>query len=149
MGWSFSVPSGVKAPPSLCNIYKELNDEGYTGYKNLKTGDLSAWVNKGVFLYNTCLTVNKGCSDSHRNLWTDFSDIVINYLSQKEHIAWILLGKKAQKYATFIDKETHGIYCAGHPSPINKSGGFFGSGIFKKAEEYLCKHNREFSWHLK
>ncbi len=147
-GLSFSVPDSVKAPPSLRNIYKELDAEGYTGYKNRKSGDLSAWLAKGVFLYNTCLTVNKGTPESHGDIWGDFSDIVINYLKQHEYIAWILLGRKAQQYVKKLDREIHGVYTAGHPSPANRSGGFIGSGVFEEAEEYLHEHNRNFSWHL-
>jgi uracil-DNA glycosylase len=148
MGLSFSVPDGVKVPPSLRNIYKELTAEGYTGYKNRKTGDLTPWVEKGVFLYNTCLTVNQGDSASHKDLWGEFTDMVINYLNHQEHIAWILLGAKAQKYAKKLDKDKHGVYMAGHPSPLNRNGGFSGSGIFEEAQEYLEKHGREFSWNL-
>ena len=148
MGWSFSVPDGVKVPPSLRNIYKELASEGYSGYKNRKTGDLTAWVEKGVFLYNTCLTVNKGTSASHKDLWGEFTDMIINYLNQEEHIAWILLGAKAQKYSKKLDKERHGVFCAGHPSPLNRNRDFAGSGVFEDAQEYLTKHKRVFSWDL-
>ncbi len=148
MGWSFSVPDGVKIPPSLRNIYTELTAEGYRGYKDPKTGNLTEWVERGVFLYNTCLTVNENDSGSHNDLWGEFTDMVINRLNQEDHIAWILLGVKAQKYSKKLDREKHGIYVAGHPSPLNRNGGFAGSGIFEEAEEYLAKHGREFSWHL-
>jgi uracil-DNA glycosylase len=148
MGWSFSVPDGIKLPPSLRNIYKELAAEGYRGYKNRKTGDLTEWVDRGVFLYNSCLTVNKGDSGSHKEIWGEFTDMVINYLNNQDHIAWILLGTKAQKYARKLDKQRHGVYMAGHPSPLNRNGGFIGSGIFEEAEEYLEKHGRKFTWNL-
>ena len=148
MGWSFSVPEGVTLPPSLRNIYKELTADGFTGYKNRKTGNLTEWVEKGVFLYNACLTVDKGESASHKDLWCDFTDMVINYLNQQDHIAWILLGSKAQKYAKKLDRERHGVFVAGHPSPVNRAGGFSGSGVFASAERYLNKHGREFSWNL-
>lgn len=144
MGWSFSVPN--KIPPSLRNIFKELHDEGYKGYKDRKIGNLEDWVEKGVFLYNVCLTVNKGESGSHKDVWNDFTDLVINYLNRYDNIAWILLGAQAQKYAKIIDKQRHGVYIAGHPSPLNRSGGFMGSCIFEEAEEYLEKHCRKFSW---
>jgi len=148
MGWSFSVPEGVKVPPSLKNIYKELTAEGYCGYKNRKSGDLTPWVERGVFLYNSCLTVNKGDSTSHKDLWGEFTDIIISYLNQQDHIAWILLGVKAQKYAKKLDKQRHGVYMAGHPSPLNRNGGFLDSGVFEEAEEYLHKNGRKFSWNL-
>ena len=148
MGLSFSVPDGVKVPPSLRNIYKELTVEGYRGYKNRKTGDLTEWVERGVFLYNTCLTVNQGESGSHKELWGEFTDMVINYLNQQDHIAWILLGAKAHRYAKKLDKERHGVYMAGHPSPLNRNGDFAGSGVFEEAEEYLEKHGRDFTWNL-
>ena len=148
MGWSFSVPDRVSVPPSLRNIYKELAAEGYRGYKNRKTGDLTPWVDRGVFLYNVCLTVNRGASASHNDLWKEFTDIVINYLNQCDNIAWILLGAKAFKYAKKLDKQRHGVFMAGHPSPLNRNGGFLGSGIFEEAEKYLQKHGRSFTWHL-
>lgn len=148
MGWSFSVPEGVKLPPSLRNIYKELDNEGYRGYKNLRSGDLTQWVERGVFLYNVCLTVNKGESGSHKSLWEEFTDMVINYLNQQEHIAWILLGAKAQKYAKKLDKEKHGVFMAGHPSPLNRNRDFIDSDVFEDAENYLRKKGREFTWHL-
>lgn len=146
MGLSFSVPEGVKIPPSLRNIFKELVNEGYPEYHDRTNGDLTDWVSKGVFLYNTCLTVNKGMSGSHKNLWDDFTNLVINYLKQRKHIAWILLGAKAQKYAEGIDRDNHGIFMAGHPSPLNRNGDFAGSDVFTEAEDYLQDHGIEFTW---
>lgn len=102
-----------------------------------------------MFLLNACLTVNKGSSGSHKALWSDFTNMVVNYLNDQEHIAWILLGAAAQKYASIIDRERHGVFKAGHPSPINRSGGFFESGVFKRAEEYLEQHGRDFTFSLK
>ena len=81
-------------------------------------------------------------------MWCEFTDMVINYLNQQDHIAWILLGVKAQSYAKKLDKQRHGIYMAGHPSPINRNGGFTGSGVFEEAQEYLKKHGRKFTWDL-
>jgi uracil-DNA glycosylase len=148
MGWSFSVPDGVKIPASLRNIYKELDIEGYKCYKNRKTGNLQEWVDKGVFLYNSCLTVNKQASGSHGNLWREFTNMVINCLQQQEYIAWIFLGKSAQAFSQRLDAETNGIFSAGHPSPLNTAGNFIGSNVFKNAEEYLYKHGREFTWNI-
>lgn len=146
MGWSFSVPDGIRLPPSLRNIYKELDNEGYTGYKDRKTGELSPWVERGVFLYNISLTVNQGMSDSHKTLWSDFSEMLINYLNGYTHIAWILLGAKAQRYAKYLDTDQHGVFRAGHPSPLNRKGDFHNSDVFIKAEKYLQEHNRDFTW---
>lgn len=148
VGLSFSVPPTTKVPPSLRRIYKELDQEGYTGYADRKTGDLLPWVKKGVFLYNTCLTVNKGESGSHKALWGEFTDLVINHLNKKKNIAWILLGAKAKAYESKISSERHGIFMAGHPSPLNRKGDFMGSDVFKHAQEYLESKGVEFSWDL-
>lgn len=142
MGWSFSVPDGIPVPPSLRNIYKELDAEGYTGYKNRKTGNLLPWVDKGVFLLNSCLTVNKGESASHKDLWEEFTETTINFLNQFDHIAWILLGQKSRKYASLLDPQRQGIFTAGHPSPLNRNSDFSGSDIFKEAEWYLLTYKR-------
>jgi uracil-DNA glycosylase len=147
-GLSFSVPPDVKLPPSLRNIYKELASEGYSGYTKRKDGDLTEWLDKGVFLYNACLTVNAGDSASHKALWDDFTDIVINYLNRTKHVAWILLGKKAQRYAKALDRERHGVFKAGHPSPLNRLGDFAGSCVFQDSQRYLNKHGRDFTWDL-
>ena len=148
MGTSFSVPEGVRVPPSLKNIYKELEDEGYEGYGKRKSGDLTFWVDRGVFLYNACLTVNAGESGSHKDLWIEFSDLVINYLKRQEHIAWIFLGQKAKRFAKCLDRDKHGIFETSHPSPYSADRGFFGSGIFEEAEDYLVEHGRKFTWAL-
>lgn len=148
VGMSFSVPPGVKLPPSIRNIYKELVAEGYQSYTNRKSGDLTEWVKKGVFLYNCCLTVNEGKSGSHKNLWKEFTHRVISYLNGFNNIAWILLGKKAQYYTSHIDTNRHGVFIAGHPSPLNRLGDFAGSNVFIDAENYLREHDREFNWDL-
>ena len=148
MGWSFSVPNNVKIPPSLKNMYKELSNEGYQGYKDRNTGDLTPWIQKGVFLYNACLTVKAGESFSHGALWCDFTNLVIKRLNKENNIAWILLGAKAIKYKNLIDSNKHGIFTCGHPSPLNKKVLFIGSNIFKEAEEYLNKSGKKFTWNL-
>lgn len=148
MGWSFSVPENSRVPASLRNIFKELDNEGFSGYKN-KNGDLTDWVKKGVFLYNSCLTVNKSKSGSHGDLWLDFSNSLINFLNdQCNNIAWVLLGAKAKQYSKLIDNSRHGVFKAGHPSPLNKSGGFIGSNVFLNAENYLKQNNIDFTWNL-
>lgn len=146
VGMSFSVPDSFKPPPSLKNIYKELAAEGYESYTNRKTGDLTDWVEKGVFLYNCCLTVNKGKSDSHKNLWKDFTNLLIDYLNQFDNIAWILLGKKAQQYSTRIDTTRHKIFAAGHPSPLNRLRDFAGSNVFIDTQTYLNDNDIDFDW---
>lgn len=148
-GLSFSLPEGVRLPPSIKRIYKELVDEGYTSYKNRKSGDLSVWVDKGVFLYNPILTVDAGKSNSHKTIgWKEFSDMVISVLNSEEHIAWILLGSPAQKYAAKIDKERHRVFKAGHPSPLNRNNDFLGSDVFEEAEAYLRECGVDFTWEL-
>ena len=148
VGLSFSVPESAKVPISLRRIYNELHIEGYDGYKGRKSGDLACWIKKGVFLYNICLTVNKGESESHKSLWNKFSDLVIKYLNKQNNIAWIFLGTKAAKYASKIDSEKHGIFIAGHPSPLNRKRNFTGSNVFKNAQEYLNTNGIDFSWDL-
>jgi uracil-DNA glycosylase len=147
-GYAFSVPDEHNLPPSLRNIYKELAAEGYRGYEGRKTGNLAPWIRKGVLLLNTCLTVNAGESKSHKNVWRDFTNIVINYLNNQGNIAWILLGNEALKYSGNIDSDCNGVYYAGHPSPMNRTGSFLGSCIFEEAEEYLNRNGIDFTWHL-
>ena len=150
MGWSFSVPDGTRIPPSLRNIYSELEREGYTGYAGRDTGDLYPWIKKGVFLYNTCLTVDAGVSGSHGDIWEDFTKMVIaNIQKEANYVAWILLGAKAQQYERQIILDNCCILKAGHPSPLNRSGGFLGSGVFKKASNFLHSKGIKFTWNLK
>ena len=141
-GLAFSVPEGVQAPPSLINIFKEIQDS--TGGTN-KSTDLSRWARQGVLLLNSILTVVHSTPTSHSNIgWEDFTDNVLKTLSEKrEHIVFMLWGAYARGKAGLIDKEKHLVLEAPHPSPLSAHRGFFGCGHFKKANEYLQKYNKK------
>jgi uracil-DNA glycosylase len=137
MGLSFSVPNGMKLPPSLRNIYKELEDE--FGRSLGGVGDLSSWATQGVFLLNTTLTVEKASPLSHQNLgWEELTDLAIKQLNEREEpIVFILLGGHAKKKAKLIKNPQHLILETSHPSPLSAYRGFLGSGIFKQANAFL------------
>lgn len=141
-GLSFSVPLGIKPPPSLKNIYKELQTD--VDFKPPEHGNLSAWSKEGVLLLNAILTVNKGQPASHRKAgWEAFTDDVIQTLShQKEHLVFMLWGNFAQSKAALIDENKHLILKAAHPSPFSAYNGFFGCKHFSKANEYLIRTNQ-------
>lgn len=136
MGLSFSVPRGVAMPPSLKNIYKELNAD--VGAPIPAHGDLSSWAKQGVFLLNAMLTVEHKQAQSHQHIgWQNFTDAVIRKLSeQREHLVFMLWGNFARKKATLIDASRHLILEAAHPSPL-AGGAFFGCKHFSKANDYL------------
>lgn len=150
MGLSFSVPKGVKIPPSLKNIFKELSSD-----VNIETsgfcGDLSPWARQGVLLLNATLSVNAGVSNSHSTFgWQVFTDAVISTLSQqKEHLVFMLWGNFAKSKAKLIDNSKHLVLCAAHPSPLAR-GAFFGSRPFSKCNAYLQNHGiSPINWDLK
>ena len=137
-GLSFSVPEGVRQPPSLQNIIKELyNDLGISIPPD--KGDLSSWAKQGVFLLNAILTVQANMAASHQEKgWEKFTDAVIKTLSdQKEGLVFILWGKFAQTKSELIDSGKHLIIKSAHPSPFSANNGFFGSKPFSKANDYL------------
>ncbi|MBK7870379.1 MAG: uracil-DNA glycosylase [Saprospiraceae bacterium] len=136
MGLSFSVPKGIKIPPSLQNIYKELHDDITISIPN--HGDLTNWATQGVFLLNAMLTVERNKPQSHQKIgWQNFTDAVIHKLSeQREHLVFMLWGNFARKKNTLIDSSKHLILEAPHPSPL-AGGGFFGCKHFSKANNYL------------
>jgi uracil-DNA glycosylase len=145
MGLSFSVPKGCPLPPSLRNIYKEL------GIENIKNGDLTPWVkNNQLLLLNTSLTVFEGKSNSHHDIWSDYTNRLIKDISDKtDHIIFLLLGNNAQSKSKFIDTKKHIIIKGVHPSPLSAYRGFFGSGIFDKLDdEYEKLFNKEIKWDL-
>lgn len=150
MGLSFSVPKGVRIPPSLKNIFKEIeSDLGID--TSLFCGDLSAWAKEGVLLLNATLSVNAGASNSHANFgWQNFTDSVIKTLSdKKQNIVFMLWGNFAKKKADLIDENKHLVLKAAHPSPLAK-GTFFGSKPFSKCNNYLKNHAiSEINWDLK
>lgn len=136
MGLSFSVPDTVKAPPSLKNIFKELQSD-----LEIMTGgstDLTPWAKQGVLLVNSILTVRKGEAASHRNIgWQQFTDAVISILSADYNgIVFMLWGNYARSKAALIDRSRHLVLEAAHPSPLAR-GAFFGSRPFSQANDYL------------
>lgn len=141
-GLAFSVREGVKIPPSLVNIYKELkSDLGVTR----TTGDLSDWARKGVLLLNTTLTVDESSAGSHKQLgWVPFTDAIIKSVSDyHEHVVFILWGKPAQMKEALIDTDKHLVIKNVHPSPLSAYRGFFGSRPFSMTNTYLETHDKE------
>lgn len=136
MGLSFSVPKGVRVPPSLQNIYKELNTD--LGVPIANHGDLTAWANQGVFLLNAALTVEAGNSGSHlKKGWGQFTDAVIRYISEEtENMVFMLWGNFAKQKSELIDASKHLVLLASHPSPLAR-GAYFGSKHFSQANAYL------------
>ena len=143
MGLSFSVPDGVPAPPSLVNIYKEIERD--LGHPSICAGggNLTKWVEQGVLLLNATLTVEEHRAGSHQNKgWEGFTDAAIQALAQrKQHIVYLLWGSYAQRKAAFVPTQNNLILKAAHPSPLSAYNGFFGCKHFSKANNYLLQHN--------
>lgn len=141
-GLSFSVRKDVALPPSLVNIYKEIESD--CGVKMPSIGDLTGWAKQGVLLLNATLTVQHATAGSHQNKgWEEFTDAVIRALNNHhEHIVFLLWGSYAQKKGAFIDRQKHHVLQAPHPSPLSSYRGFFGCKHFSKANEYLTAHGR-------
>lgn len=142
-GLSFSVQKGVKIPPSLQNIYKELYDD--LGIPPKKDGDLTSWAREGVLLLNAVLTVEKDKPASHRNMgWELLTDYIIKALNEKEEpTVFILWGNFAKEKQKYITNPQHLVLTSAHPSPFSARYGFFGSKPFSKANDFLIKNNRE------
>jgi uracil-DNA glycosylase len=140
-GLAFSVTSKVVKPPSLKNIYKELNSD--LNIEIPETGDLSKWAKQGVFLLNSVLTVRKSSPGSHsKKGWEQFTDSVIQALSDnRENLVFLLWGNYAKAKKTIIDESKHLILEAPHPSPFSADSGFFGCKHFSKANDYLDENN--------
>lgn len=148
-GLSFSVQRGVKLPPSLVNIFKELQDD--LGVPMAQHGDLSAWAKQGVLLLNSVLTVQDGLAASHQGKgWEKFTDAVIEALNDREQpLVFILWGKHAQQKAAKINRARHHVIESVHPSPLSAHRGFFGSKPFSKANAFLEQHQlRPIDWQL-
>ncbi len=146
-GLSFSVPDGIKAPPSLQNIYKELFAD--LGIKKTGSGNLTSWVNQGVLLLNSTLTVRAHSAGSHQNKgWETFTDAIIKKLSEsKKNLVFILWGNYAQKKGAFVNSQKHFVIKSPHPSPLSAYNGFFGSKPFSKANGYLIRNKlNPISW---
>lgn len=149
MGLSFSVPKGMKIPPSLRNIYKELYDD--LGCTIPDHGDLSEWASQGVFLLNAILTVEKNKAGSHRDIgWQKFTDEVIHTLSnEKINLVFMLWGNFAKSKKSLIDSSKHLVLEAAHPSPL-AGNAFSGCRHFSKANQYLSTHGiQPIDWQIK
>ncbi len=138
-GLCFSVKPGVKAPPSLVNIYKEIKED--LGITNPDHGYLASWAEQGVLLLNSVMTVEKGMAASHRNRgWEEFTDSVIAVLNQREKpMVFVLWGSYAQKKGAIVDSKKHLVLKGPHPSPLSAHRGFFGCRHFSKANSFLIK----------
>lgn len=149
-GLAFSVPEILNPPPSLRNIFKELKNE-IKEFEIPKNGNLLPLVkNENILLLNTSLTVIKGKSNSHKNIWNKFTNELIIYISKNtSNITFILLGKNAQYYQKFIDNEKHFIVTGIHPSPLSANRGFFNSNIFNKVNNILISLNKKpINWNI-
>lgn len=138
-GLSFSVQPGVKIPPSLRNIYQEMQND--LGISPVQHGNLVSWAKQGVLMLNTVLTVREGQAYSHRGQgWEQMTDAVIKRLNEREKpIVFILWGKPAQEKIKMIDTSKHAIIKSVHPSPLSAHRGFFGSKLFSKTNQLLME----------
>lgn len=141
-GLSFSVPEGIQKPPSLVNIFKELNND--IGKPIPESGNLEPWAKQGVLLLNATLTVRANQAGSHqKHGWEEFTNSVISTLSkEKSGLVFLLWGRFAQDKATLIDASKHFILKAAHPSPLSAYNGFFGCKHFSKANEILISQGK-------
>ena len=139
-GWAFSVPDGVRVPPSLENIYKELQRD--LGKPFPASGHLASWVDQGVLLLNATLTVQAHRAGSHQNKgWEELTDAAIMALNERrEHLVFMLWGSYAQRKGQFINRRRHLVLEAPHPSPLSAYRGFIGCGHFSAANDYLQQH---------
>ena len=147
-GLCFSVSDGVILPPSLKNIYKEIESD-LKIKKNFQDGNLEDWAKQGVFLLNAILTVVAHTPTSHRGIgWENFTDAVIKKISaERTNVVFILWGNYARSKKTLIDKTKHLILEAPHPSPFSAYSGFFGCRHFSKCNQYLIAHQqKEIEW---
>ena len=148
MGLSFSVPRGVRIPPSLVNIYKEIKSD--LGISEPESGDLSYWAKQGVLLLNASLSVGANRANSHSGFgWQAFTDAVIKILSaRRQNLVFMLWGNFAKAKSALIDAQKHLILTAAHPSPL-AGGAFFGCRHFSRCNEYLRAHGLgEIDWDL-
>lgn len=146
-GLCFSVKDGVKIPPSLRNIYKELNED--IGKPIPETGNIEYWAKQGVLMLNATLTVRAGQAGSHQGKgWETFTDTVIEKISkEKENLVFLLWGAYAQKKGQIINSEKHYVLKSAHPSPFSAYNGFFGNKHFSKTNEFLkSKGLEEIKW---
>jgi len=142
-GLSFSVPDGVPFPPSLQNIFKELESD--LGVPRPKSGNLQHWADQGVLLLNSVLTVEEGQAASHQKKgWETFTDAIIHALAtEKSGLVFVLWGAYAQKKGAFIDRKKHLVLRSVHPSPLSVHRGFYGSKPFSQINTYLVKKGQK------
>ncbi|QMV40346.1 uracil-DNA glycosylase [Cohnella cholangitidis] len=148
-GLSFSVQPGVKLPPSLRNIYKELKDD--IGCPIPNHGYLEHWARQGVLLLNSVLTVRESMANSHRKLgWETYTDKIISLLNERETpVAFVLWGNHAQEKGRYIDSSRHFVLNSVHPSPLSAHGGFWGSKPFSQCNAFLRQCGRgEIDWRI-
>ena len=146
-GLSFSVKKGIKIPPSLVNIYKELKSD--IGMEAPSHGELTSWARQGVLLLNATLTVRQGQANSHQNIgWSIFTDEVIKRLNESPNpVVFILWGANARSKKKYITNKSHLIIESAHPSPLSAYNGFFGSRPFSRANEFLKASGKsEINW---
>ena len=149
MGLSFSVPQGVKVPPSLVNIFKEIHQD--LGLSMSGSGDLTPWADQGVLLLNATLTVEQANAGSHQKKgWEEFTDAAIAALNeQREGLVFVLWGSYAQKKGAFIDRNKHKVLQSPHPSPLSAHRGFFGNRQFSTINDYLIERGEQpINWQL-
>ncbi len=142
-GLAFSVPDSQPIPPSLINIYKEIDSD--IGHHENRTGNLTNWQKQGVLLLNNTLTVEAHHAGSHRGHgWEIFTEAVIKYLnSTRPHLVFLLWGRDARSKATLIDQSKHLVLESPHPSPLSAHAGFFGNHHFSKTNQFLKEHGLE------
>lgn len=139
MGLCFSVPNGITPPPSLVNIYREIESD--LGRPSSTNGDLTHWAQQGVLLLNSTLTVRAHLAASHAGRgWEQFTDAVIAALATRKNIVYMLWGSYAQKKAALVDEKNNLVLKSVHPSPLSAYRGFFGCKHFSRANEYLVAH---------
>ncbi|MBO7496727.1 MAG: uracil-DNA glycosylase [Salinivirgaceae bacterium] len=142
-GLCFSVQDGIDYPPSLRNIFKEIQSD--IGTPVPASGDLTRWAKQGVLLLNATLTVRANLAGSHqRRGWETFTDAVINAVAtEKQNVVYILWGSYAQQKAAMVDRSNNLVLESVHPSPLSASRGFFGNHHFSRANQYLVEHGKE------
>jgi uracil-DNA glycosylase len=142
-GLSFSVPDGIVIPPSLRNIYQELESD--LGIAPSQSGNLTHWATQGVLLLNSVLTVEKNSPGSHaKSGWVYFTDTVIDILNEKkQNLVFLLWGAYAQQKIELIDQDEHLVLTAAHPSPFSAHKGFFGCKHFSQTNDYLKMHSQQ------
>lgn len=148
MGMSFSVPDGEVIPPSLKNIFKEIENE--MGYKCNECGDLTRWAKQGVLLLNSVLTVRKGLANSHKNIgWQQFTSCVVSELNKRETpVIFVLWGNNAKSLMPLITNKRHYILTSAHPSPLSAYNGFFGCNHFIEINNILESNGiSPIDWH--